>query len=118
MMQTGRARDPRLPDAPTLYELMNENKTAEGPRRLAALALAATDFGRPIIAPPGLAADKTKVLRDAFMKTMKDPELLAEAKNKNFDITPSAGEELEALAKEVVTQPSEVVERVQKLLGQ
>jgi len=118
MMQTGRTRDPRLPDVPTLDELMNEYKTAGGPRRLAALALAATDFGRPIVAPPGLAADKSKLLRDAFMKTMKDPELLAEAKNKNFDITPSGGEELEALAKEVVRQPPEVVEQVQKLLGQ
>ncbi len=118
MMQTGRTRDPRLPDVPTLDELMKEYKTAGGPRRLAALALAATDFGRPIVAPPGLAADQSKLLRDAFMKTMKDPELLAEAKNKNFDITPSGGEELEALAKEVVRQPPEVVEQVQKLLGQ
>ena len=33
------------------------------------------------------------------MKSMKDPELLAEAKKQNLDITPSSGDELEALAK-------------------
>ena len=59
-----------------------------------------------------------RILRDAFLKTMKDPELLAEAKRKNFDITPSTGEELEALAKQVTSQPPEVVERVKVLMDQ
>jgi tripartite-type tricarboxylate transporter receptor subunit TctC len=59
-----------------------------------------------------------KILREAFLKTMKDPELLAEAKKKNFDITPSTGEELEALAKQVMAQPPEVVARVRILMEQ
>jgi hypothetical protein len=49
---------------------------------------------------------------------MKDPELLAEAKRKNFDITPTSGEELEALAKQVMAQPPEIVERVKILMEQ
>jgi len=49
---------------------------------------------------------------------MKDPELLAEAKRKNFDITPSTGEELEALAKHVMSQPAEIVNRVKVLMEQ
>jgi hypothetical protein len=118
LMQTGKTRDPRLADVPTLYELMNEHKTPEGPRRLVALALAATEFGRPIIAPPGVPPDRTKTLREAFMKAMSDPELLAEAKRKNFDITPTGGEELQTLAQEVVAQPPDVLEQVKKLLGQ
>src|SRR5262249_21891963 len=52
LVQTGKTREPRLPDVPTLYELMNEHKTPEAERRLLPLVLAATDFGRPIIAPP------------------------------------------------------------------
>jgi hypothetical protein len=59
-----------------------------------------------------------KILREAFLKTMKDSELLAEAKKKNFDITPSTGEELEALAKQVMAQPPEVVARVRILMEQ
>ena len=62
--------------------------------------------------------DRLKIFRDAFLKTMKDPELLVEAKRKNFDITPSTGEELEALAKQVTSQPPEVVERVKVLMDQ
>ena len=80
--------------------------------------MAATDFGRPIVAPPGVPSDRLNLLREAFLKTMKDPELLAEAKRKNFDITPSTGEELERLAKLVMNQPQEVVARVKILMEQ
>jgi tripartite-type tricarboxylate transporter receptor subunit TctC len=59
-----------------------------------------------------------KILRDAFLKTMKDPDLLAEAKRKNFDITPSSGDELEALAKQVMSQTPEVIARVKILMEQ
>lgn len=118
VMQTGRTRDPRIADAPTLHELMNEHKTPESGRRLVPLVMAGSDFGRPIIAPPGVPPDKIKILREAFNKTMADPELLADAKRKNFDIAPTPGEELEALAKEVVAQPPEIVERLRNLMSQ
>src|SRR4051812_33852107 len=62
LMQTGQSRDPRLADVPTLRELMDEHKTAEADRRLAPMVLAATDFGRPIIAPPGTPTDRLRVL--------------------------------------------------------
>lgn len=118
VMQTGRTRDPRIADAPTLHELMNEHKTPESGRRLVPLVMAGSDFGRPIIAPPGVPPDKIKILREAFNKTMADPELLADAKRKNFDIAPTPGEELEVLAKEVVAQPPEIVERLRNLMSQ
>jgi len=118
LMQTGQTRDPRLADVPTLRELMDEHKTSDSERRLVPMVLAATDFGRPIVAPPGVPAERTRVLRDAFLKAMKDPDLLTEAKRKNFDITPSTGEELEALARQVMSQPPEVVGRVKTLMEQ
>ena len=33
-VQTGRTRDPKLPDTPTIYELMDQYKTPEATRRL------------------------------------------------------------------------------------
>jgi tripartite-type tricarboxylate transporter receptor subunit TctC len=118
LMQTGQARDPRIADAPTIYELMNEHKTPESERRLLPLVFASSDFGRPIVAPPGVPPARIKILREAFLKTMNDPELLAEAKRKNLDITPSTGEELEALAKQVTVQTPEVIARVKTLMDQ
>ncbi len=58
------------------------------------------------------------ILRDGFLKTMKDADLLAEAKRKNFDITPSTGEELATLAKQVMAQSPEVIARVKTLMEQ
>ncbi|HWP60379.1 MAG TPA: tripartite tricarboxylate transporter substrate-binding protein [Candidatus Acidoferrales bacterium] len=118
LIQTGRTqRDERLPDVPTLYELMDQYKTPENDRRLADVVLASNIFGRPYVVAPGVPADQVKILREAFAKTMVDPEFLAEAKKRNLEIRPSAGEELEKLAKTIVVQPPEVVERMKKLLG-
>lgn len=118
LIQTGRKREPLLPDVPTLYELMDDYKTSDIARRVSTVILASGDLGRPIVAPPALPADRVKILRDAFMKAISDRELLADAKKKNLDITPSTGEELEGLAKEVISQPPEVIERMKKVLGQ
>jgi hypothetical protein len=117
-MQTGRARDERLPDTPTIAELMDEHKTSAAARQLVPVVLASGDFGRPIIAPPGVAPDKVNILRDAFMKTMNDPELLAEAKKKRLSITPTRGEELEMSAKKVVVQSPEMLQRLKTLMNE
>ena len=117
LVQTGSKRDPRLPNVPTLYELMDEYKTSESSRRLAKLVLASGDLGRPIIGPPGIPAERVKVLRQVFVKALADPELLAQAEKQNLEIEPTGGEELEALAREVMAQPPEVIERMKKLLG-
>lgn len=117
IIQTGNKRDALLPDIPTLPELMNQLKTPDSGRRLATVILAANDIGRPIVATPGIPSDRVKILREAFMKTVRDPELLEDAKKKRLELDPVSGEDLEALGKEIIAQPPEVVERMKKLLG-
>ena len=116
LVQTGRKRDPRLADVPTVNELLDEYQATEGMRRLSSLALASGDFGRPIVATPGIPAERAKILREAFAKTLKDPDLLAEAKKKNLEIDPTSGEDLETLAKEVMSANKDAVDRLHKLL--
>jgi hypothetical protein len=55
--------------------------------------------------------------REAFTKTRRDPELLEEAKRKRLEVDPMPGEDLEALAKEVLAANKDVIERMEKLLG-
>ena len=107
----------RLPNVPTLYEVMDEFKTTAANRNLAKLVLASSDFGRPFVAPPGLAGDRLKNFRDAYNRAMKDPGLLLEAKRSPLEINPTAGQELEVLAKEVIAQPKDLVARMNKLMG-
>lgn len=117
LVQTGRARDPRAPEAPTIYEIMEEFKTSDVSRRVAQVLLAGGEFGRLMLVTPGTPPDRVKILREAYAKALKDPELLAEAKKGRMDVDPSSGEELDALIKEVMNQPPEVVERAKRILG-
>jgi len=117
LAQTGRKRDPRLPDVPTIYELMDAHKTPDSDRRLVNVILASGSIGRPYMAPPGLPPARVKSLRDAFNRAMGNPELLAEVNKRQLEADPSTGEEIEAVATEAVAQPPDVIERMKKLLG-
>ncbi|HKY08937.1 MAG TPA: tripartite tricarboxylate transporter substrate-binding protein, partial [Candidatus Binatia bacterium] len=116
LVQTGRKRDPRLPDVPTIWELMNEYKTPDGGKRLATIILAVGAFGRPYVATPGLPPERAQILKTAFAKTLSDPDFQAQAKERKLDIDPVAGDQLESLAREVIAQPPEVIERMKRLL--
>jgi tripartite-type tricarboxylate transporter receptor subunit TctC len=118
LMQTGEKKDPRLPDTPLLGDLMNEFKTPELGRRVVTVMLGSGELGRPIVTTPGLPADRVKILRDAFMKSMNDPALRADATKNRLEITPVSGDELTKIAKDVIEQPPEVVERIKKILAQ
>ena len=118
LLQTGRKRDPQLPDVPLLSELMDQFKTPDLGRRVATVMLGSGELGRPIVASPALSADRVKLLREAFMKSMSDPALLEEAKQKRLEITPVGGEELAKIARDVIEQPPDVVERIKKILAQ
>jgi len=117
VMQTGAGRDPRLKDVPTLNELMQQHKTPEHGRRLAKVILTAATLGRPIASSPGIPAERTRILREAYAKALKDPELLAEAAKRSWNIDPLTGEELESLAKDVIVQPPDIVARMKWVLG-
>ena len=71
-----------------------------------------------MVAPPGVPAERVKILREALNKTLRDPDLLAETKKRGWPVSPVAGEELQSLAKEVIAQPPEVVQRLKRLLGE
>jgi tripartite-type tricarboxylate transporter receptor subunit TctC len=117
LFQTGNKRDSKLPDTPTVAEIMDQYKTPDAGRRLAKVLLAAGDMGRPVLGPPGLPTDRVKTLRDAFNKTMSDPQFQAEVKKRDYGFDPVTGEALEATAKEVTSQPPDIIERLKRVLG-
>ncbi|MBI2365205.1 MAG: hypothetical protein HYV01_09410 [Deltaproteobacteria bacterium] len=116
LVQSGRTRDRRLPDVPTVFELMDKYKTDDAGRRLANLVLAGGEFGRPYVLPPNTPADKVKIIREAFARTIQDEAVIADGKQQQLEFDPSTAESLEELAKEVISQPPEIVARMKKLL--
>lgn len=118
LAQSGRQRDARVGDAPTIYELMDEFKTPATKRRTAEAMLQGGEWARPLMAPPGTPADRVAILRAAYEKVAKDPELIAEAKKMRIDVTPQGGEKLQGMAKAVMAQPPEVITQIKKLFTQ
>ncbi len=118
LIQTSRKRHPKAPDTPTMYEYMEKEKAPESSRRLALVTLGAGGFGSwPVAATPGIPPDRIKILRDAYVKTLQEPDLLDEAKKRGWEMRPVAGEDMLSLAKEVTVAPPDVIERMKKLMG-
>jgi tripartite-type tricarboxylate transporter receptor subunit TctC len=116
LVQTGRKRDKRLPNTPTIYELMDKYNTPQAGRSLATLVLAAGDFGRPYVMPPNTPRPQLQIIRGAFEKVLNDENANAEARKKKLEIDPTSADELEKLAREVTSQPKAIVARMRALL--
>jgi tripartite-type tricarboxylate transporter receptor subunit TctC len=97
---------------------MDKYKTPQIGRRTAEFISASAEFGRPMLTSPGTPADRVKILREAYAQTMKDPVFIAQADKSQLILEPSSGEELQALANRIMDQPSEVIQRVRKVLNE
>ena len=62
--------------------------------------------GRPFLGPPGIASDRSVLLRSVFRKTVSDPELRAEADREKIEIEPLTGENLENVIHQVFSDTS------------
>ena len=82
---------------------------------LASLMAAPLVAGRAFFAAPGTPPDRVKILREAFQKTMKDPQLLAEAKRGKRDISPATAAEMERVYQGILDAAESVVARFKKL---
>jgi tripartite-type tricarboxylate transporter receptor subunit TctC len=85
-------------------------------REILELVYSQTTFGRPYVVAPGVPAERVEALRKAFMETMTDPDLIAEAKRINLDIGPIAGAELQALIAKLYATPAATVEKAKAAL--
>ncbi len=66
-------------------------------------------FARPFVAPPGTNPQALDILRKAFMDSMADKQLLAEAEKSRLSINAKSGAEVAALVKKVYASSPELV---------
>ncbi|MDP4592979.1 MAG: tripartite tricarboxylate transporter substrate-binding protein, partial [Beijerinckiaceae bacterium] len=69
---------PKPKDLPDVPNLLSYAKT-EADKQLVNLIVSGTELGRPLVAPPGVPAERIKALRAAYAATMKDAAFLADA---------------------------------------
>jgi tripartite-type tricarboxylate transporter receptor subunit TctC len=72
-------------------------------------------IGRALAYPPGVPADRVKVMRDAFQKMLADPAFLAETKKANIIVSPMSGEALAAEITRVMQTPKDQVDAARKI---
>jgi tripartite-type tricarboxylate transporter receptor subunit TctC len=111
ILQQGMARDAAFPDIPTAIEIMPD----PADKQMFEIAFAEQVMGRPFVMPPGVPADRVKILRDAFDAAVKDPALLEDAKTQNMEIDPVSGAEINALLDRVYAAPADIVARLREL---
>ncbi|HUZ71942.1 MAG TPA: tripartite tricarboxylate transporter substrate-binding protein [Stellaceae bacterium] len=73
-------------------------------------------FGRPYVLPPGVPADRVAALRKAFMATMQDPALRADAKRVRLAIDPISGADVQALVTKVYATPKPVIKKLKQAM--
>lgn len=113
IVQGGYQKHAALPDIPNMLDLASDAHQ----KALMRLILAPQAMARPFAAPPGVPADRAQALRDAFAATLKDPELLAEAKKLQIDIEPMPAEAIQALLTEFYQVPKDIAAEAGKAFG-
>jgi tripartite-type tricarboxylate transporter receptor subunit TctC len=73
-------------------------------------------FGRPYVLPEGVPPERAAALRKAFMATMADPTLVAEATKAGMELGARSGEEVQALVTKLYALPANVIERTKKAM--
>lgn len=71
-------------------------------------------LGRPMLAPPGVPADRIAALRRALDLSLKDPALLKEAEAIQLEIQHQSGDKLAALVADIAATPPEIVQRAER----
>jgi tripartite-type tricarboxylate transporter receptor subunit TctC len=112
LFQGGVQPNPELKVVPFINDLAKNDDD----RRAIEFLYAGQGIGRPFFAPPGLAPEVLKMLRDGFNATMKDPEFVAEAKQRKLTLEPENGEYMEKLINRIYATPKPIVERVAELI--
>lgn len=112
LLQLAKVRDPKHPDLPTVLEAVN----SPADKQIVEVLLSRLALGRPFIAPPGVPAERIKILRAAFRKSVEDPELIAEAQKTRLAIDPIWGEEAQEIIESAYRTDPAVIERIRKII--
>jgi tripartite-type tricarboxylate transporter receptor subunit TctC len=113
LMQIALEKDPELPGIPFALDYVKNDLD----RKVMELNLTQKRIARPIIAPPGLPADRLAALRAAFAALATDKEFLADATKAKIEVSPLAGPAVDKVVALIVGTPVEVAARYSKIMA-
>jgi tripartite-type tricarboxylate transporter receptor subunit TctC len=103
---------------PGIEKLPVDESLAPNARAKAIMALRSAPevIGRPYVMPPKTPPELLQTIQAAFIKAIKDPELVAEAKKAKAELEFVSGKEAVEVMKEVLDQPEDVVKEFSKYI--
>jgi tripartite-type tricarboxylate transporter receptor subunit TctC len=108
----GPDREPDLPDVPLLTEFISNPNDRTIMEIVASTAL----FGHVWLAPPGAPADRVAALREAFAKSLNDPELIDQMNKRKAELNFVPWQQLEAAVQKLLKVDKKSVERLRAIL--
>jgi len=112
IVQYGAEKLAELPDVPFAPDLVAN----DGDRLVMQAAFAPLALGRPLLTPPGVAAERVAALRRAFAATMADPDFLAEGERVGLGLNaPRSGEQIQEVVERAYQSPPRVIDRLRQL---
>jgi tripartite-type tricarboxylate transporter receptor subunit TctC len=112
IVQYGAEKLAELPDVPFAPDLVAN----DGDRLVMQAAFAPLALGRPLLTPPGVAAERVAALRAAFAATMADPDFLAEGERVGLGLNaPRSGEQIQEVVERAYQSPPRVIDRLRQL---
>jgi tripartite-type tricarboxylate transporter receptor subunit TctC len=112
IVQYGAEKLAELPDVPFAPDLVGN----DGDRLVMQAAFAPLALGRPLLMPPGVAAERVAALRAAFAATMADPDFLAEGERVGLGLNaPRSGEQIQEVVERAYQSPPRVIDRLRQL---
>jgi tripartite-type tricarboxylate transporter receptor subunit TctC len=109
-VQAGLRKENDIAEVPLVMDLA----TTTEQKQIVRLILASQEMARPFAAPPGIPEDRRRALIEAFDKTMKDPDFLADAAKMKADVNPVSAAAIESLLAEVYKTPKDIVAKAAK----
>lgn len=111
LAQTGLKRMAQLPNVPLVSEFVEDEEATSIFRLLTYREV----LGRPYFAPPGVPTERLGALREAFAKTMNDPQYLAEAKTSRQDVDFIDHTGMQKIIADAYAMPKSILDRFAKL---
>ncbi len=113
IVQSGEKKSPELPNVP----LVNDLFTNPADRQVLALIDSGSVLGWSALLPPSVPAATVSAWRTGLASMMKDPELLARARQAKSDLSYKSGQELAAFVKKVLSTDPAVFARARTMVG-
>jgi tripartite-type tricarboxylate transporter receptor subunit TctC len=112
IVQFALTRHPELPDVPLIADFAK----SELDRQALRVLMTRQVFGFPFAAPPGLLPEVRDLLRQAFDRTMQDPQAQEDAFKIKLELAPVSGAMLERAARDAFATSPEAIARAKELI--